>query len=223
MATKTVEKDIITVPYSQLVPRESFVSAYQEVDRIIDEILDRTPKALRATERLNSGLIGAIERRGNKNCYGYTTPDAYTAPDGKQLHQVTLFLETFKFGIDQIAETMVHEMAHATNHLLGVNDCTANVHSKKFKETAEMFGLIVEKGKPSIGWGITSVSPELKEWIDTIIRPNPEPFRILINEKEPKEKTPSKSTLYECDCTKVRCNTELQATCVGCGQPFLKV
>lgn len=49
-----------------------------------------------------------------------------------------------KRGID-VLETLLHEMAHQWNEMKGIKDVAGVRHNVKFKEAAEMFGLIVEK------------------------------------------------------------------------------
>ena len=230
-ATKTIEKVDVVIEaediaskverYGDYVPRESFIPTYAELERLVDEFIAITPKASRLTERANASLIVHVATKGQKNCYGYFQPDAYTK-DGKTVHQVTMCAETFQYGIDQIVSTLIHETVHATNHLASVNDCTNNTHNKKFKELAEQFGLIVEKGSASQGWAITTMSPELQEWVNTELKPNADAFTLLANVKPPKEKKPSKMVKWECDCTIVRCATALNATCEECEQPFAK-
>ncbi len=211
--------------YSDFVPRESFIPAYTEIERWMEAIINRTPIAHRLTERANASLVAQIASKEQKNCYGYFKPDAYTNKEGDTVHQVTVCVETFGSGIDQTVETTAHELVHAANQLAGVNDCNNNTHNVNFKTLAEKFGLIVEKGTKSQGWAITSMSPELKQWVDDELKPDAEAFTLLATVKEPKEKKPSKMKKWACEClppTIVRCATELHATCEECGQRFTK-
>lgn len=79
---------------------------------------------------------------------------------------------------EEIVETLLHEMVHYCNKVNEIKDCSGNVHNKKFKTLAEAVGLVVEKGK-SVGWGYTSLSDELKEYIQTNIKPDENAFEIL--------------------------------------------
>jgi hypothetical protein len=207
--------------YGDYVPRESFIPTYAELERLVDAFIAITPKASRLTARANASLIVHVATKGQKNCYGYFQPDAYTK-DGKTVHQVTMCAETFASGIDQIVSTLIHEIVHATNHLSGVNDCNNNRHNGNFKALAELFGLIVAKGTASQGWAITSMSAELKQWVDELIKPDADAFTLLANIKATKEKKPSKMVKWECDCTIVRCATALNVTCDDCGEKFAK-
>lgn len=106
----------------------------------------------------------------------------------------------------EIVETLLHEMVHYFNKLNGIKDCNGNIHNKKFKQAAEEVGLIVEKDK-STGYGITSLSDELREYIEEMINPDGsmfEYFRACQKEKD-KDKKKGKKTL-------------LQFTCPQCGQ-----
>jgi predicted SprT family Zn-dependent metalloprotease len=108
---------------------------------------------------------------------------------------------------EEVAETLLHEMCHYANKMSDIKDCNGNVHNKKFKSLAERVGLIVEKGK-SVGWGYTSLSDELREYIIEEIKPNEkafEYFRAGVNNiggiKTPRKK---KTFVYTCpDCGQV--------------------
>lgn len=80
--------------------------------------------------------------------------------------------------VEEVVETMIHEMCHYYNKVNGIKDCSGNVHNKKFKSLAEKVGLVVEKGK-SVGWGYTSLSPSLLEYIKTDVRPDAEAFEYF--------------------------------------------
>lgn len=77
-----------------------------------------------------------------------------------------------------VAETLLHEMCHYYNKMNDIKDCSQNVHNKKFKKSAENVGLVVEKGK-SVGWGYTSMSDELKTYMDEIVKPNESAFEYF--------------------------------------------
>lgn len=92
-----------------------------------------------------------------------------------------------------ITETLLHEMVHYFNKVNGVKDCSGNVHNKKFKAAAERVGLVVERDK-KVGWGITSMTDELKEYIDTEVQPKESAFEyfrvgvIKLDNKKKKKK-----------------------------------
>lgn len=77
-----------------------------------------------------------------------------------------------------VAETLLHEMCHYYNKMNDIKDCSGNVHNKKFKKSAENVGLVVERGK-SVGWGYTSMSDELKAYMDEVVKPNDKAFEYF--------------------------------------------
>lgn len=77
-----------------------------------------------------------------------------------------------------VAETLLHEMCHYYNKMNDIKDCSGNVHNKKFKKSAEDVGLVVEKDK-SVGWGYTSMSDELRAYMDEVVKPNDKAFEYF--------------------------------------------
>lgn len=101
----------------------------------------------------------------------------------------------------EIAETLLHEMCHYSNKLNDIKDCSGNVHNKKFKSMAERVGLVVEKGK-SVGYGYTSLSDELKGYVDGVVKPDEkafEYFRAGVN-KESGTGGTRKKTMFKYTC-----------------------
>lgn len=101
----------------------------------------------------------------------------------------------------EVVETLLHEMCHYCNELAGINDCNGSNHNKKFKSMAEKVGLIVEKGK-SVGWGYTSLSDELKEYVEENIKPDEKAFEYFRAGKTVSEgiKKPRSKNLFVYTC-----------------------
>ena len=61
---------------------------------------------------------------------------------------------------------MLHEMAHLYNLNHGIKDVSNNgyYHNKKFKETAEAHGLVINHHQ-TYGWTVTELAPETAEWV----------------------------------------------------------
>lgn len=103
----------------------------------------------------------------------------------------------------EVVETLLHEMCHYCNKLSDIKDCNGNVHNKKFKSLAEEVGLIVEKDK-KVGYGYTSLSDELKVYIEETIKPDDKAFEyfrtgiIKTSTIKPRKKTLFKYTCPEC-------------------------
>lgn len=119
------------------------------------------------------------------NAYGWFTPDRTWRDKNNEESDETSYNE---INIDprwfnvrtpaDIAETLLHEMCHYYNRVNGVKDCNGQVHNKKFKRVAEDVGLVVEKGK-SVGFGYTSMSDELKTYMDEVVKPNEKAFEYF--------------------------------------------
>jgi DNA-directed RNA polymerase subunit RPC12/RpoP len=119
-------------------------------------------------------------------------------------YEITICAEHLNRQIPDIIATMLHEMVHLSNIKNEIKDCSNNnvYHNKRFKETAEAVGLLVDKG-PIVGWGFTSLSDKLRE----------ELMELIIDEKafEYFRKTPPKIS------TKVPL---FKHVCEECGQKF---
>jgi hypothetical protein len=62
----------------------------------------------------------------------------------------------FKANLQQVHESLLHEMVHVSNYLAEVPDCTSNqYHNKAFLGAALEAGFFVSRNK-SQGWGLTS-------------------------------------------------------------------
>lgn len=101
----------------------------------------------------------------------------------------------------EVVETLLHEMCHYRNKIADIKDCNGNNHNKKFKSLAESVGLIVEKGN-GVGYGYTSLSDELKEYIEETIKPDSKAFEYFRSsvdkDKKPKVKTMFKHVCPDC-------------------------
>lgn len=119
------------------------------------------------------------------NAYGWFTPDRTWRDKNNEESDETSYNE---INIDprwfntrtpaDIAETLLHEMCHYYNKMNGIKDCNGQVHNKKFKRVAEDVGLVVEKGK-SVGFGYTSMSDELKTYMEEVVKPNEKAFEYF--------------------------------------------
>lgn len=105
-----------------------------------------------------------------------------------------------------VAETLLHEMCHYYNKTNNIKDCSGNVHNKKFKSSAERVGLVVEKGK-SVGYGFTSMSDELKAYVENVVKPDDKAFEYF-------RTAPAKAA----GTGRTRKKSQFKYTCPSCGQ-----
>jgi hypothetical protein len=156
---------------------------------------------------------------------GYFTLDkVWTDRDGgRPKHEINLSAEYLNGTMYEISNTLLHEMVHYNNSVNGVKDCNGQIHNKKFKESAEAVGFIVEKSK-KYGFGHTSCGAELIEFIDTNVYPNPDAFEFFRNlppqpEKETKEKTIFNYVCPQCQ-KKIKAKAGVRAICGNCEVEF---
>ena len=87
-----------------------------------------------------------LQSAGRRSMYGWHSAGRWVEGDNRRT-ELNICAEYLDRGADEIIETLLHEMAHLKNSIAGIKDCNpANqYHNKNFKESAEFFGLLVEK------------------------------------------------------------------------------
>ena len=112
-------------------------------------------------------------------------------------------------------------MVHHHNSLDKISDCNAHqYHNKYFKSKAESYGLNVEKmGRH--GWAHTSISKSLQKILNNL-KINKKVFELYRKENKKTSKPITKMIKYRCECTTVRCATDLDAKCNNCKQLFTR-
>ena len=94
---------------------------------------------------LDTPVFTLIPNRGRQSYYGWFWQGRWK--DGKKtLPEINITADTLKRSVEDICETLIHEMAHYKNNVLDIVDCNVNqYHNKAFKKQAEAFGLKVER------------------------------------------------------------------------------
>jgi hypothetical protein len=97
--------------------------------------------------QLDNPVFTLIPNRGRQSYYGWYWQGRWK--DGKKtLPEINITADTLKRSVEDICETIIHEMVHYKNNVLDIVDCNGNqYHNKHFKTRAEAFGLKVEKVK----------------------------------------------------------------------------
>ena len=95
--------------------------------------------------QLDNPVFTLIPNRGRQSYYGWYWQGRWK--DGKKtLPEINITADTLKRSVEDICETIIHEMVHYKNNVLDIVDCNANqYHNKAFKKRAEEFGLKVER------------------------------------------------------------------------------
>ena len=97
--------------------------------------------------QLDNPVFTLIPNRGRQSYYGWYWQGRWK--DGKKtLPEINITADTLKRSVEDICETIIHEMVHYANNVAEVVDCNNNqYHNKAFKTKAESFGLTVERVK----------------------------------------------------------------------------
>lgn len=141
---------------------QKYQSAINELYRAKDFFLERFCDE----DRVKEAKVFLIISSGKKNNLGHFWAnrwDGDTTKDEEEkeiYHEINISAEYLNRPVNDIYQTLLHELSHMYNAVLGIDDCNAaQYHNKNFKKAAEKFGLIVDK-YPGRGWALTSLSEE---------------------------------------------------------------
>lgn len=111
-------------------------------------------------------ILVTIQSKGRRNALGWFWQSRWKnqGKDATVRHEINLSAEYLTE--HNMGETLLHELAHAENQALGIQDTdkSGRRHNKKFKSMAEKLGLTVEKSK-SLGFAFTDLGEEAKSFL----------------------------------------------------------
>jgi len=166
---------------------------------------------------------------GRRRAYGWFFPKQIWQ-DGEEVrhYEINICPEHLNRPIEEVCETLLHEMIHLKNALSGIVDCHRNglYHTKKFQTCAERHGLKAMKTE-KYGWAKTSLKDETLDFIKSL---NLETFKLFRNLNFPSDDIeggdedstetpkPSSSRKYVCpSCdVNVRATKEVLIRCEKC-------
>lgn len=126
----TIDADSASNPYKALI---------NELNRAFHHF-----NKLLANSELKTPIINVLPR-GRKKAYGWYFNESWAQGDAR-LNEICICAETLDRELEQVLETLIHEMAHLSNAQKGIKDCNAiQYHNREFKKAAEALGLIVER------------------------------------------------------------------------------
>lgn len=151
-----------------------YVKAVEILNRAFDHFNEKYCENI-----LNRPLI-TILSRGKKACLGWHWKNKWQYQN--TLHtEIMIAAETLRRPINDILETLLHEMAHLWNSQHDIKDCNkAQYHNKNFKKIAESkFFLEVDK-MPQRGFALTSLSVRsLADVQEFVIKEGVQDFRLV--------------------------------------------
>ena len=131
--------------------------------------------------KLDTPVFTLIPNRGRQSYYGWYWANRWK--DGKKsLPEINITADTLKRSVEDVCETIIHEMAHYKNNVNNVEDCNRNqYHNKHFKKMAESFGLKVERMKNK-GYARTSLDEKannlVKKYKNKYCKDDKNPFHV---------------------------------------------
>lgn len=193
---------------------------YYEVVKTLEDLFNQF------NAHLFNGEIAApvisVSPDTTKGAYGWCTTQKIWKSSDEEYYEINICAEHLNRSIKEVCATLIHEMVHLHNIYNDVKDTSANgrYHNKKFKETAEARGLVIEK-HGNVGWSKTSLSEELAAWIDENV--TIKGFDLARAPKAKATRTKSKYKYYMCPCCGVKFYSvhEINATC-ECGNKFIQ-
>lgn len=191
----------------------SLVPAILEAERVVREAIRHFDLTVRPT-----CLVVSIQSDRLRS--GWFYPERWLNAAGTVLHELALVAEFFE--TNHPGEVLLHELAHAENHVLGVKDCAGPRHNKKFRDMAARLGLIVdEHPHKRLGFARTELGPGAKAFL-AHIGFDAEAFKLVRVQEEPPQRYRARYW-WECACG-VRLphkRAGFVATCDECGEPFI--
>lgn len=167
----------------------------------------------------------AVSPDTTKGAYGWcTTWKAWQGAKEGGYYEINMCAEHLSRPFPETCGMLIHEMVHLKNLQDKIQDCSRSgkYHNKRFKDTAELYGLMVEKDA-KYGWCRTKLTDETIEWLKTEF-PDESGFTLHRDRKikltsSGKSSSSRKYVCPECG-TIIRATKEVNVECADCGVAF---
>jgi hypothetical protein len=176
----------------------SIIPVIAESERVLAEAIKHFDLKVKPEQ-----ICLTIQSKGRKQALGWFAPKYWSkAEKGVKpvgVHEINLSAEYLQ--AHNMGETLIHELAHAENQVLGIKDCASNgrLHNKHFKSMAERLGLEVKPRDKSVGYGYTDLAEGAKSFLAKI------KFDVAIfNAHRPgggRQQAKPGSRLIKCECS----------------------
>ena len=139
------------------------MTSYNRVAGYLNKIFD-----LLNAEYFESELSRpTITIQSTPKCYGHFSlrEDTWVSKLGAS-HEINIGAGTLARPIEEVVATLLHEMIHYYNYVMGVQDCSRSntYHNRRFKEAAESRGLVVTRSE-KYGWAHTAPGDDLLDFV----------------------------------------------------------
>lgn len=163
-----------------------------------------------------------VKEGSHKHAFGWITTAKGWQQGKEKRHEINIACDYLSRPVDQVAETLLHEMVHLYNMQEGIKDTSRSgiYHNTKFRDAALAHHLTCDQISGG-GWTVTALDDFACDWL----RDNCPvlSFRIY---KQPEirksgEKKPSSTRKYVCpECGQsVRATKEVHLFCADCSNP----
>lgn len=158
-----------------------------------------------------------------KGSYGWCTSKKVwqeTSESSTAYYEINICAEYLNRTFEDVAETMLHEMAHLYNLEHEIKDTSRHgtYHNKKFKETAEKHGLAIEKDV-TYGWNTTTLNKGAVSFVRSLNMRNFSLYRPKDGKKKPQTQSSRKYVCPQCGCI-IRATKEVHVICGECNELF---
>lgn len=165
----------------------------------------------------------AVSPDTTRGAYGWCTTwkawKDHEESDG--YYEINICAEYLNRPFEDTCGTLIHEMVHLMNLQNEIQDTSRSgtYHNKKFKQTAEQHGLIVDKSE-KYGWCITKLNDEAAEYVNSLDEKGFNLYRSKISKV--KTASSSSSRKYVCSScgTIIRATKEVRVICSDCNIEF---
>lgn len=195
---------------------------YYEAVKTLEDLFNKFNAQLFNSE-IETPVI-TISPDTTSGAYGWCTTQKIWKSSEEEYYEINICAEHLNRQFNEVCATLIHEMVHLHNIGNEIRDTSANgrYHNKKFKETAEQHGLVIEKDA-KFGWTITKLHDDTAKWIEANIEYKG--FDLARAKKEKKSASKkSKYNYYMCPCCGVKFYSvhQISATCDVCGEQFVQ-
>lgn len=174
----------------------------------------------------NAGLpapVITISPDKTKGAYGWCSCKKIwkeTSKNNAAYYEINICAEYLNRKFEEVVATLLHEMVHLYNLEHSIKDTSRNgtYHNKKFKETAEKCGLVIERDS-KYGWTITTLNQDAKEFVKSLNMKNFSLYRQKDEKNKLQNQSSRKYVCPQCGCI-IRATKEVHVMCIECQQPF---
>ena len=158
-----------------------------------------------------------------RGSYGWcSSKKIWKGDEEQEFYEINLCAEYLTRPFEETTETLLHEMIHLKNMMDGVKDTSRSgkYHNRKFRDTAERYGLEVEQDS-KYGFSRTKYSEKTLAWLNAEF-PEENAFPLYrMKFLEPPKKSNTKKYVCPVCGAIVRATKEVHVKCEDCDESMV--